>query len=119
LRKPSPKQNQQRRDGGDLYTVTPVAAPDPVEKFFQPEWIRLPKSGRLCPHSALSRSKINELILPSALNNYRPPVRSACLRRPGALRGSRLIHLQSLLEYIDQMADAEAEKNRSGEEQSR
>jgi hypothetical protein len=65
-----------------------------------PEFIRLPRSGMLCNWTGLSRSKLNELILPCAANGLKAPVRSVCLRRKGAVKGARLINLQSLLEYL-------------------
>ena len=50
----------------------------------------------MCPYSSLSRSTLNTLILgPNA------PVRSVSLRKQYAIRGVRLIHLQSLLAYLD------------------
>ena len=64
-----------------------------------PEFIRLPIKG-LCPITGLSRSKIYELILPSEANNYKPPVKSVSLRKPGQIKGTRLVVLQSLLNYL-------------------
>ena len=63
------------------------------------EFIRLPKNGT-CPFSGLSRSKLYELISPNEGNNYKPPVKSVSLRKPGQTKGTRLIVLQSLLEYL-------------------
>jgi len=67
----------------------------------RPEWTRLPKAGSLCWLSGLSRSKLNQLILPCAENGSRPPVRSVVLRQPGRIKGVRLIHVASLLAYIE------------------
>ena len=64
-----------------------------------PVFIRLPIKG-LCPITGLSRSKIYELILPSESNNHKPPVKSVSLRKPGQIKGTRLIVLQSLLDYL-------------------
>ena len=73
-----------------------------------PIWVRLPKGG-LCPHTGLSRSKMNQLILPCEQNGFKPPVRSACLRQYGAVKGTRLIHLKSLLDYLNsQVEEVEA-----------
>lgn len=66
----------------------------------RPVYIRLPKSGERCPHSGLTRSKLNELILPSERNAFRPPVESKCLRKRGSERGIRLISLQSLMDHL-------------------
>jgi hypothetical protein len=61
----------------------------------EPEFIRLPQSGKYCPHSGLSRSSLNELILGS-----NPPVESRVLRKPGNTRGIRLIVYRSLMDHI-------------------
>jgi hypothetical protein len=66
-----------------------------------PEWIRLPKGGSSCPWTGLSRSKLNELVLPCESNRFKPPVKSSVLRQRGALKGVRLIHLDSLLRFIE------------------
>jgi hypothetical protein len=71
-----------------------------------PEWIRLPKGGTLCPWSGLSRSKLNELILPNAHNHFKPVVRSICLRNRGQQRGVRLVVFDSLMEYLRGFLDA-------------
>ena len=66
----------------------------------QPDWTRLPKAGQRCPYSNLSRSTLNNLILPCKANKNRPPVRSSVVGQEGATRGVRLIHRASLMEYI-------------------
>ena len=65
-----------------------------------PKYIRLPKSGTYCPWTGLSRSKLNQLILPTAENHYSPPVKSCSLRPPGSIRGTRLILYESLMAYL-------------------
>jgi hypothetical protein len=77
-------------------TVDPVQMP-PASSIIQrdPEFIRLPKSPRLCPYSGLSRSKLNELILPCPANDHKPPVRSVVLRQKGKVKGVRLIVFKS------------------------
>ena len=67
---------------------------------FKPEFIRLPKPGNLCPWTGLSRSKLNELVLPCNANDFRPPVKSVCLRRRGAATGVRLIVFESLMAFL-------------------
>ena len=63
--------------------------------------MRLPKPGQLCPWTGLSRSKLNELILPCPTNDGRPPVvKSFALRKRGSLRGTRLIVYDSLMAYL-------------------
>ena len=65
-----------------------------------PQYIRLPKAGSRCPWTGLSRSKLNQLILPCDENGHCPPVKSLSLRPRGALKGTRLILLESLLDYL-------------------
>jgi hypothetical protein len=81
------------------YTTEPisVAAKIPLE----PEFIRLPKPGERDPVCGLSRSTINELILPCPENKGRPPVKSVVLRKRGARTGIRLIDLASLRAYLN------------------
>lgn len=71
-----------------------------AEQIPHPEFIRLPKSGTLCRWTGLSRSKLNELILPSPVNNFIPPVRSVSLRKRGQVKGTRLIVFDSLISYL-------------------
>lgn len=67
----------------------------------RPEFIRLPATGKRCAYTGLSRSKMNELILPCVANNHRPPVVSKVLRQKGQTKGARLIVFDSLLAYIN------------------
>lgn len=67
----------------------------------QPDWIRLPRAGERCPYTNLSRSTLNNLILPCKANKNRPPVRSAVVGQKGANRGVRLIDRQSLMAHIE------------------
>lgn len=71
----------------------------------RPLLVRLPKPGTLCQWTGLSRSKLNELILPAPLNRYRPPVKSISLRNRGQVRGVRLISLDSLLSYLQTLEE--------------
>ena len=75
----------------------PAYNPNPIS-----EWIRLPPAGQREPNSGLSRAKLNQLILPTAGNPH-PPVRSVSVRLPHQSRGVRLIHLPSLLEYLQSL----------------
>ena len=65
-----------------------------------PYYLRLPRTGSFCPWTGLSRSKLNQLILPCAENGNAPPVKSLCLRQRGALRGTRLIVFESLMNHL-------------------
>jgi len=68
-----------------------------------PEFIRLPKDGTLCRYTGLSRSGMNQLILPSKLNGYNPPVNSFIQKtNPHTIRGVRLIVYESLIAYLRQ-----------------
>ncbi|HUJ12063.1 MAG TPA: hypothetical protein VL171_18800 [Verrucomicrobiae bacterium] len=84
--------------GSGLRTTAHVKAP--AAKPRDPEFCRLPKVGTLCPYTGLTRSKMNELILPCPQNGHKPPVRSLLLRQPGKARGCRLIVFKSLIEYL-------------------
>jgi hypothetical protein len=59
-----------------------------------PIYIRPPRSGN-CPFTGLSKSKIYQLI-----SGENPPVKSVSMRDGANARGTRLIHFQSLLDYI-------------------
>jgi len=71
----------------------------------RPEFLRLPAPGSLCPFTGLSRSALNELILATPRNEFKPPVRSFCLRQKGARTGIRLVDYRSLSAYIRQHAE--------------
>ncbi len=60
------------------------------------KWIRIPSRG-LEPHSGLSRAFIYGLIREGK-------IRSACLKKNGALRGVRTVNLSSLLGYLEKHA---------------
>jgi hypothetical protein len=78
-----------------------------------PEFIRLPKPGTLCRWTGLSRSKLNELILPSPLNSFKPPVKSLSLRNRGQIKAVRLIVLDSLLGYLRSLLEQQSTENHS------
>jgi hypothetical protein len=77
---------------------TPAPEPPPMVPA-RPEFIRLPINGP-CPWTGLTRAKLNELILPSRINSFKPPVRSVSLAPPGKTKGVRLIYLESLLDFL-------------------
>lgn len=79
-------------------TSRPISAPPDGQVY--PEFIRLPKPGTRCPLTGLSRGKLNELVLPSELNGFKPPVRSISMRQRGHQKGVRLVVVNSLLEYL-------------------
>jgi len=63
-----------------------------------PEFIRLPKPGTLCNWTGLSRAKMWEVVQTGK-------VKTVSLRRPGAAKGARLVHLASLLQYLHSRAE--------------
>lgn len=71
-----------------------------ITTYIPPDYIRLPKPGDRCPISGLSRTTLIELSVPSPCNDFRPPVESKHIKRPGAQRGIRLISRTSLLSYL-------------------
>ena len=97
--------NSNDTGGQTGHTTAPVAAPasaasTPSER----EFIRLPKSGQ-CPITGLTRSKLYDLISPNEDNGFKPPVKSVSLRKPGQIKGTRLIVRQSLLDYLYREVD--------------
>lgn len=77
--------------GGLYHGPITVASGQPI--IARPEYIRLPKQGQACPWTGLGRSKLWEILQTGR-------VRSVCLRKPGALKGARLVNLESLLCYL-------------------
>jgi len=61
----------------------------------KPFWIRMPRNGN-CPYTGLSKTKLYSIIGKPAST-----VRSAVLKDEAQSKGTRLIHLQSLLDYIE------------------
>lgn len=74
-------------------TTDPIRAADNAHAGLQTEFVRLPKPSTTCPITGLSRSGMWNLIADGH-------VKSVCLRKPGAAKGTRLVHLQSLLDYL-------------------
>lgn len=69
-------------------------------------WIRLPVKGH-CPETGLSRAAMYQLIAEGK-------IKTACIRRPGTVRGQRLVYLPSVLEFLDREAEKEAKRIRNG-----
>jgi len=92
-------------------TLDPVAAPGVnTDRNHQsyPEFIRLPPPGLRCAYTGLSRSALNQLVLPCPQNDGHPPVKSFCLRQRGAKTGIRLIDYASLAAHIRANVDQAA-----------
>ncbi|MFN0128009.1 MAG: hypothetical protein ACKV19_15120 [Verrucomicrobiales bacterium] len=66
-----------------------------VEPKLETEWVRLPLPGQRL--EGLGRSYLYELITQGRIRSY-------ALKKRGAVRGIRLIHLPSLREYIENSA---------------
>ena len=79
----------------------------------KPEYIRMPKSGQSCPYSSLPRTAIDRITRPQLSNNFRPPVVSKIFRPAGSRSGIRLIHLASLLAYLDGLPAERPEKSKA------
>jgi hypothetical protein len=60
------------------------------------EWARIPIA---CATSGIGKSRFYEL-----LNESRGKIKTLLLKSPGARSGARLIHIPSLLAYLDSMA---------------
>lgn len=79
----------------------------------RPEWVRLPKPGRRCIYTGLSRSTLNELAIPCEANNFLPPVKSAVIKKRGAMRGIRLVSYNSLMAHIETLCTTDEKGCRS------
>ena len=65
----------------------------------QQVWIPLPRQGERCPISGLQRGRLLTLITEGK-------IKSSHLREGNAKRGSRLVHVESLLAFIESHATA-------------
>lgn len=99
------------RESKTIPETTPLVSgvnnmPDPA-----PAFVRLPKAGVRCPWTGLSRGTLNKLILgPNAR------VKSVLLSQPGAARGVRIVHFQSLLDYLNGQMEEQAAARPGGKE---
>jgi hypothetical protein len=73
----------------------------------QSEFMRLPSPRARCPLTGMSRTSLAELVAPSEINDFQPPVRSFVLRKKGAARGIRLIDRADLIRYIREQSSSE------------
>ena len=69
-----------------------------------PVWIRLPKQGVNEFFTGMKRDQISTLCSPGK-DGSPPKVRSKICRKPGAKRHIRLIHLGSLLKYVEALPE--------------
>lgn len=70
------------------------------------EYVRIPGPYGICPITSMKRESMLNLVMPRQCNDFRPPVKSVLIKRPGAKRGSRYINAQSLRDF---MASLEAQ----------
>lgn len=69
----------------------------------RPEFIRLPKPGKRCLWTGLTRSSMNALVLgPEA------PVKSVVLASRGKQRGVRLVSLLHLISHLNELMERQA-----------
>ncbi len=87
------------------FVTAPVTVLDATNRMaILPIWIRLPKPGDTDPITSLPRSSLWELVLRSGGR-----IRTVSLRKAGATKGTRLIHLASLLDFLNGMKGGEAD----------
>ncbi len=89
-------------NGGKPRTTNRAVARDskPNLSTYPDRWVKAPVKG-YCPHSGLTRPALYDL---SAAGK----IKTACIRKPGAIRGNRLFHLGSILAFLDVEANATA-----------
>ena len=76
------------------YTLTSAPA---QEVDVADRWVRLPGAKQREYHTGLSRAHIYALIKAGE-------IKSSSLKRRGTLRGVRVVHLRSLLDYVEKHA---------------
>lgn len=79
---------------------------DERDAALRPVWVRAPRNGGVERYSSLGKGTMYALDAGGF-------IKSACLKRPGAVRGVRLFHLQSILDYIASKATAPDKKQSS------
>jgi len=79
-------------------TTDPIRGAENTYDGLRAEFVRLPKPSTTCPITGLSRSGMWGLIAEGH-------VKSVCLRKVGAAKGTRLVHLRSLLDYLHAHTD--------------
>lgn len=78
-----------------------------------PEFVPLPSGKETEYYSGLKRGALNQLILPCSANGHRPLVMSVSMRRPGNLKGKRLVVLASLLSYLRRLQTEQSNNKKS------
>jgi hypothetical protein len=75
-------------------------------------WIRLPLPRGRCPHTGLARTTLDQLV-----ERSKGEVKTVLLKKPGSLRGIRLIHLGSLQSYLTVLAKTQLRTPSAAKEQ--
>jgi hypothetical protein len=83
---------------GMIYSVL-----EGIDQRANDPWIRLPHPKGRCQHTGLARTTLLELVLGS-----KGKIKTVSLKKPGAIRGVRLIHLPSLQTYLAGLAEQQA-----------
>ncbi len=78
----------------------------PASSIADAEFLSLPRPRERCRFTGLSRTTLCELLA-------RGEIRGVTIRRPGAVRGKRLIVKSSLSDYLHGLARAEAKNSAS------
>ena len=65
-------------------------------------WIRLPLPKERCPYTGLARTTLFQLV-----ERSKGKIKTVFLKKPGAIRGIRLIHLGSLQNYLNSLAETQ------------
>lgn len=97
-------------DGGPM-KVGPVTYATVQPVLARPCYVRLPRTGEKETFSGLGRSKLWEILQSGK-------VRSIVLRKPGALRGARLIRLEGPGGLLDYLASMESEAPAVGNDEA-
>lgn len=76
--------------------ISGASSIEKMEWGFRPFYIRMPKPGKYCPYSGLSRNSLSKLI-----KGPDPKVKSRLIKDPDKSRGVRLIHFDLLMAFIE------------------
>ena len=82
-----------------------TSAKDLLNGIYPNVWIRLPTRGQ-CPYTGLSRGTFYNLI-------HRGAIKSASLRQPGQLTGTRLVWLPSVFDLLNRCVEKHGKSNQS------
>jgi hypothetical protein len=87
-----------------------------VQQPQEAQYIRLPRSGSRDQIFGLSRSTWNNLILPTVQNRHQPPIKSVSLRKNGAIRGTRLIVVESAITFFNKLESEQSQTETAQQE---